>query len=415
MLRPEILAPAGDMEKLHFAIKYGADAVYLSGTLYGMRAATSNFDRDELKLAIQKAHAAGVKVYVTCNTMPRNPELDALPDYLAYLQEIGADAVILADMGVLGLAKQYAPKLPIHISTQTSIVNYASARMWHELGADRVVLARELSFEEIAEIRAKTPKALSIEAFVHGSMCMSYSGRCLLSNYLAGRDANRGACAQPCRWKYAVMEERRPGEYIPLEEDASGTFIFNSKDMCMIEYIPQLIDCGIDSFKIEGRAKTFYYAAVITSAYRSAVDSYLAAPDNWKLPSYLYDEVCRVSHREYFTGFYFGRQPDSQHTGDSTYIRDWDVCGIVESCDEDGTAVVMQKNRFQTGDSAELLLPDGTVHAFTVGELVSVDERFLTGETIRVAPHPQMKVKLKLPCKAPADTILRRDGSIAIQ
>ena len=415
MFRPEILAPAGDMEKLHFAIKYGADAVYLSGTLYGMRAATSNFDRDELKLAIEKAHAAGVKVYVTCNTMPRNAELAALPDYLAYLSEIGADAVILADMGVLSLAKRYAPSLPIHISTQTSIVNHEAARMWHDLGADRVVLARELSFEEIAEIRLKTPKELSIEAFVHGSMCMSYSGRCLLSNYLAGRDANRGACAQPCRWKYAVMEERRPGEYIPLEQDESGTFIFNSKDMCMIEYIPELIRCGIDSFKIEGRAKTFYYAAVITSAYRSAVDSYLAAPDNWKLPSYLYDEVCRVSHREYFTGFYFGRQTDSEHRGDSTYIRDWDVCGIVESCDEDGTAVVMQKNRFQTGDSAEILLPDGTVHAFTVGELVSVDERFLTGETIRVAPHPQMKVKLKLPCKAPVDTILRRDSSVAFQ
>lgn len=415
MVRPEILAPAGDMEKLHFAVKYGADAVYLSGTLYGMRAATSNFDRDELKTAINLAHAAGVKVYVTCNTMPRNSELSALPDYLSYLQEIGADAVILADMGVLALAKKYAPNLPIHISTQTSIVNYESAQMWHELGASRVVLARELSFEEIAEIRAKTPRDLSIEAFVHGSMCMSYSGRCLLSNYLAGRDANRGACAQPCRWKYAVVEERRPGEYIPVEEDASGSFIFNSKDMCMIEYIPKLIECGIDSFKIEGRAKTFYYAAVVTSAYRCAVDSYLEAPENWTLPQHLYDEVCRVSHREYFTGFYFGRQPESQHLGDSTYIRDWDVCGIVESCEEDGTAVVMQKNRFQTGDHAELLTPEGTVIPFEVSSLLSVDERFLTGETIRVAPHPQMKVQLKFPCKVPVDTIMRRDNKIEIQ
>ena len=410
MKRPEILAPAGDMEKLDYAIRYGADAVYLSGRQYGMRTASANFSNEQLRKAVEQAHQAGVKVYVTCNTMPRTQELEQLPGYFMYLEEIGADGVIVADLGVLSICKRTTSRLPVHISTQTSIVNAESARMWHELGASRVVLARELSFEEIGEIRAKTPRELEIEAFVHGSMCMSYSGRCLLSNYLTGRDANRGACAQPCRWKYQVVEEKRPGQYMPVYEDEMGSYIFNSKDLCMIAYIPQLLQCGVDSFKIEGRVKTFYYTAVITSAYRCAVNSYLAEPEGWQLPKQLYEEVCKVSHREYDTGFYFGDGRVLQHTADSEYIRDWDVCGIVKECADDGEAIVMQKNRFACGDRAELLLPDGTVEAFGIGQLQSADERFTPGEQIEAARHAQMLVKMRLPRKVPEGTIMRREN-----
>ena len=297
--KPEILAPAGDFEKMKYAIAYGADAVYLAGNSFGMRAAAANFREDELREGIAYAHARGVKCYITVNIIPSNRDLEQLPDYLSFLQEAGADALIIADVGVLSLAKKYAPGIPVHISTQTSILNHAAANYWAEQGAERIVLARELSLSEIAEIRAKTPKTLEIEAFVHGAMCISYSGRCLISQYLTGRDANHGACAQPCRWKYQLVEETRPGEYFPVVEGDKGTYLYNSKDLCMIDHLPELIAAGVDSFKIEGRNKTAYYAAGVTGAYRKAVDAYWNSgkPDAFTLPEGIRNEVVKVSHR----------------------------------------------------------------------------------------------------------------------
>ena len=300
---PELLAPAGDMEKLRFAIAYGADAVYLAGQKFGMRAAAANFDDEALRVGITYAHERGVKCYITVNIMPSERDLHALPAYLELLQDVGADALIGADVGVILLAQKYAPRVPLHISTQTSILNHEAANFWADLGAERIVLARELSLEEIAEIRANTPKTLEIEAFVHGAMCISYSGRCLISQYMTGRDANRGACAQPCRWNYALMEEKRPGEFFPVEEDARGTYLYNSKDLCMIGHIPELVRAGVDSLKIEGRNKTAYYAACVTGAYRTALDAYAADPAGFELPQFCLAEVNKVSHRDYYTGF----------------------------------------------------------------------------------------------------------------
>lgn len=404
MRRPELLSPAGDMEKLKFAIHYGADAVYLAGVEFGMRSASANFTDEALADAIVYAHARGVRVYVTVNTMPRTAELPRMQAYLTFLEKAGADAVILSDLGVLSLVQRYAPGLEVHISTQASIVNAQSARMWHSLGAKRIVLARELALDEIAEIRAKTPDTLELEAFVHGSMCVSYSGRCLLSNYMTGRDANHGNCAQPCRWSYHLMEEKRPGEYYPVEEDARGTYIFNSKDMCMIRHIPELVRAGIDSFKIEGRVKTAYYAAIVTNAYRQAIDLYSSDPESFSLPDNIASEVDKVSHREYYTGFYFGGGAQGQYYPDSAYIRDWDVCAVVDSCDGEGNACLTQKNRFFLGERLELVEPGRAPCVFTVGEMKNE-----LGETIDSAPHPHMKVMLRLPHAADPMAILRKD------
>ncbi len=401
--KPEILSPAGDYEKMRYAIAYGADAVYLSGRLFGMRAAAGNFDNQQLRDAISYAHARHVKCYVTLNIMPSNRDLDALPAYLELLQEIGADALIIADTGVLAMARRYAPRIPVHISTQTSILNYEAANFWAELGAERIVLARELSLEEIAEIRAKTPKTLEIEAFVHGAMCISYSGRCLISQYLTDRDANHGACAQPCRWQYSLVEEKRPGEYFPVEEDARGTYLYNSKDLCMIEHIPELIRAGIDSFKIEGRAKTAYYAAGITSAYRRAVDAYAAQPEGFVLPEEIRQEIGKVSHRNYYTGFYFGER-DGQFYEDSHYIRDWEISGLLQSCDAHGDAVFTLKNRFFVGETLELMQPGQPPYRFTVDAMTD-DE----GTAIEVAQHPEMRFHLRLPFAAAPFSILRRE------
>ena len=302
--RPELLCPAGDMERLKMAVAYGADAVYLAGTMFGMRSFAGNFTPEELKDAVGLCKAHGVAVNITCNTMPRNDEVARLPEWLEYLDDLRVNAVIVADVGSLALVKRHAPHVQIHISTQASIVNYQTASAWYDLGANRVILARELSMDEIREIRAKTPKDLEIEAFVHGAMCVSYSGRCLLSNYMTGRDSNRGACAQPCRYKYALMEEKRPGEYFPVYEDEKGTYIMNSRDMCMIDHIPELIEAGVDSFKIEGRAKSAYYAAIVAGAYRHAVDAALAGEP---LDPVWRDEVEHISHRHYSTGFYYGQ------------------------------------------------------------------------------------------------------------
>lgn len=403
MNKPELLSPAGDREKLVMAVEYGADAVYLAGTAFGMRASAGNFSPEELGRAVAFCHSRGVKVHVTCNTMPRNGELPRLPAFLSELDGLGADAVIVADPGVLRLARRYAPRVPIHVSTQANVINYESARAWHDMGAARIVLAREMSLPEIGELRAKTPKGLELEAFVHGSMCVSWSGRCLLSACMTGRDANRGACAQPCRYRYALMEETRPGEYYPVFEDEGGTYVFNSMDLCMIDHVSELAEAGVCSLKIEGRAKSAYYAAVLTQAYRMAVD---AAAEGRPLSPVWREEVEKVSHRPYHTGFYFGSGQARQHTADSRYIREWDVAAVVTGCDGDGNAEVSQRNRFQTGDRLELVGPGLEPVSFTAGELRDED-----GEAVPAAPHPLMKVRLRLPVPAPEYSVLRRAAS----
>ena len=398
----ELLAPAGDMERLEMAVAYGADAVYLAGTTFGMRSFAGNFTPEELKRAVALGHKKGVRVHVTCNTMPRNDEVARLPEWLTYLDQVGVDAVILADVGVMALAGKYAPHVQRHISTQASIVNYETARAWHDLGADRVILARELSLDEIREIRAKTPPELELEAFAHGAMCVSYSGRCLLSNYMTGRDSNRGACAQPCRYQYALMEEKRPGEYFPVYEDEKGTYIMNSRDMCTIDHVAQLMDAGLDSLKLEGRAKSAYYAAIVTGAYRHAIDAALAGQP---LDPVWRDEVEHISHRHYSTGFYFG-QP-GQFTQDSRYIRDWQIVAKVRSCTPDGRAVLTLNNKFSVGDQLELVGPGLRPCPVTVKALWDED-----GERLDQVRKPQMVFQLDLPCQAPPLSLLRRRADL---
>ena len=398
----ELLAPAGDMERLEMAVAYGADAVYLAGTAFGMRSFAGNFTPEELKRAVDLCHKKGVRVHVTCNTMPRNDEVARLPEWLSYLDQVGVDAVILADVGVMALAGKYAPHVQRHISTQASIVNYETARAWHDLGADRVILARELSLDEIREIRAKTPPELELEAFAHGAMCVSYSGRCLLSNYMTGRDSNRGACAQPCRYQYALMEEKRPGEYFPVYEDEKGTYIMNSRDMCTIDHVAQLMDAGLDSLKLEGRAKSAYYAAIVTGAYRHAIDAALAGQP---LDPVWRDEVEHISHRHYSTGFYFG-QP-GQFTEDSRYIRDWQIVAKVRSCTPDGRAVLTLNNKFSVGDQLELVGPGLRPCPVTVEALWDED-----GERLDQVRKPQMVFQLDLPCQAPPLSLLRRRADL---
>ena len=405
--KPELLSPAGDPERLQMAIRYGADAVYLAGKQYGMRAKCGNFNDDELAEAVRFAHAHGAKVYVTANILARTVEIAQMPPFLQLCQDIGVDAFILGDLGVFKAAEKYAPKVERHISTQMGIVSADTARAWYELGATRVVLARELTLHEICEIREKIPRELELEAFVHGAMCVSFSGRCLLSNYLAGRDANHGACAQPCRWKYALMEEKRPGEYFSIEEDDGGTYIMNSRDLCMIDHIPELIEAGIDSFKIEGRAKSAYYAACVTNAYRHGID---AAADGVPLAPVWRNEVEKISHRHYYQGFFYGRPEQGQFYEDARYIRDWDVCAYVVSCDEEGNAVLTQRGRFWAGDTLELLIPGREPVSFRVDEMYNGE-----GEKITYCPHPQMEIRMRLPVPAPEYSILRRDTAQGIR
>ena len=403
MSRIELLSPAGDMERLKMAVAYGADAVYLAGTDFGMRSFAGNFTPEELPRAVEHAHKHGVKVHVTVNTMPRNDEVVSLPAYLEQLQDAGVDALILADLGAFTLAGKYAPKCQRHVSTQQSIANYECAKAWYDLGASRVVLARECSLEEIRTIREKTPKELEIETFGHGAMCVSYSGRCLLSNYMTGRDSNRGACAQPCRYQYALMEEKRPGEYFPVFEDEKGTYILNSRDMCMIDHLQDLQDVGVDCIKIEGRAKSSYYAAVVTGAYRHAIDDIAAGrpvDPVWR------DEVDHVSHRIYSTGFYYGFP--GQYTENSRYIREWQVCAIVESCDENGLARCSLRNKFKAGDVIEAVGPDTRPFQLTVPMM-----RDLDGNDLEEPRTPQMLFDLQLPCPVPPLTILRRSVDLS--
>lgn len=397
--RPELLAPTGDMECLRAALDFGADAVYLAGQMFGMRTAPSNFTREELQTAVALAHARGVRVYVTCNTVPRNKEIDLLPDYLAFLQEAGVDALIVTDLGVIDLAKRYAPKAELHVSTQAGITNYAAANAFYQLGAKRVVLARETTMEEIAEIRAKTPKDLEIEAFVHGAMCMSFSGRCLLSNYMAGRDANRGACAQPCRWKYALVEEKRPGQYMPIYQEGEGSYILNSKDMCMVRHLPELLRAGVTSLKIEGRAKSSYYVAVTTNAYRWALDELEQHPDIPVSP-WIVEELDKISHRPYSTGFYLGGEP-GQETVQGGYVRNYEVIAVCEDY-HDGIAILSQRNRFFRGETADVLEVGEQPFDLPLDELFDQD-----GQPIESAPHATMTVLLKTERPLKRGAILR--------
>ena len=394
--KPELLSPAGDFERLRMAVLYGADAVYLAGTDFGMRAFAGNFSPEGLREAVEFAHGHGVRVHCTVNTMPRNGEADRLPAHLELLEDAGVDAVILADLGAFRLAGKYAPHVERHVSTQAGVTNYLAAQSWYELGAKRVILARELSLEEIRTIREKTDPALELEAFVHGAMCVSYSGRCLLSNYMTGRDSSRGACAQPCRYQYALMEEKRPGEFFPVEETPQGTYIMNSRDMCMIDHLDDLL--FLDSLKIEGRAKSAYYAAVATAAYRHGLD---AAISGTPLDPVWRDEVEHLSHRPYATGFFYG-QP-GQFYDDARYVRQWQVAAIVTDCDAEGNAVLSLRNKFHTGDEVELVGPDLRPFSVIVPELSDED-----GLPLFEAKTPQMLFHMKLPRQVPPWTIVRR-------
>ncbi|KAB3537350.1 U32 family peptidase [Alkaliphilus pronyensis] len=406
MTKVELLAPAGDLERLKIAIMYGADAVYVGGQIFGLRAAAKNFTLEELEEAVKFAHHRGVKVFVTANIIPHNDDLYELPDYLKKLEFIGIDAVIVSDPGTFSIVKEAVPNMEVHISTQANNANYRTLQFWHKQGAKRVVLARELSFNEINEMREKTPADLELEAFIHGAMCISYSGRCLLSNYMANRDANRGECAQPCRWKYALVEEKRPGEYMPVYEDERGTYIMNAKDLCMINHIDKAIKAGIKSLKIEGRMKTTYYVATVVRAYRKAIDSYLKSPQNWTCPPELYEELQKASHREFTTGFYFEKPGKDEHLySDHSYVRNYEFIGMVLEGDKgNGLTVVEQRNRFYKGDKIEVLSPRDEIIYTTIENMW--DE---AGNEIEVAPHPKQIVKMKLNCKLKPYDILRKE------
>lgn len=397
----EVLSPVGDMERLYAALDFGADAVYLGGTAFGMRASSAYFDTERLKKACEEVHSRGKRVYLTCNTLPRNSEIIHFEEFVKNACDAGVDALIANDIGVFSLIKKYAPDMEIHISTQAGIVNFVTANEFYNMGAKRVVLARELSLEEIAEIRAKTPKELEIECFVHGAMCVSFSGRCLLSQYLVNRDANRGECAQPCRWGYHLMEEKRKNEFYPIFEDEKGTYILNAKDMCMINHIDKLAEAGVDSFKIEGRAKSSYYVSVITNAYRKAMDIYKADPNNFELPQWLKDEVFKVSHRAYCTGFFFGHPKESQYYENGGYIREYDVVAIIKEC-YGGRIYAEQRNKFNKGDEVEILSPDGAPVTMTVEKMF--DE---WDNEIETANHAAMKLSIESDLKFAKNSIIR--------
>lgn len=402
MRKVELLAPAGDLERLKIAFTYGADACYIGGEIFGMRSAAKNFTLEEMKEGVEFAHNMGKQVFVTINIIPRNEELNQLESYLLELDKIGVDAVIVSDPGVLSMVKKTIPNMEIHISTQASTTNSESAKFWYNQGAKRVVMARELSFEEIKELRDNTPKDMDIEAFVHGAMCMSYSGKCVISNYTTGRDANRGACAQSCRWKYTLVEENN-GEYLPVQDDIDASFFFNSKDLCMIEYIPQIFESGITSLKIEGRMKTAYYVATTVRAYRMAIDEYYKDPDNWKFNPIWLEELKKGSHRDYNTGFFFDRPTDTSHNYESaSYIRNYDFIGIVRER-EDDLWIVEQRNRMFVGDDIEVIGPfKETVNAKI---LKMYDE---DGNEIECAPHARQIVKMKLDVEVGKDYLLRK-------
>ncbi|MCI1943822.1 peptidase U32 family protein [Clostridium luticellarii] len=385
MKKPELLAPAGNLEKLKTAIDFGADAVYLGGNRLNLRAFADNFTDNELTQGIRYAHVRGKKAFITVNVFPHNDDLKGLEDYLKKLYKLDVDGIIVSDPGIIMTARQTVPDLELHLSTQSNSVNWMSALFWYKQGIRRIVLARELSLKEIKEIRQHLPEECEIEAFVHGAMCMSYSGRCMLSNYMTGRDSNRGQCAQPCRYKYYLMEEKRPGEYFPVFEDTEGDYILNSKDLCMIEYIPELVGAGINSFKIEGRMKSAYYVATVVKAYRRAMDAYLENPDKYVFKEKWLKDLMKASHRKYFTGFYFGDK-ESQIYENSSYIRNYDIVGVVRDYDRDnGIAVVEQRNKVFDGDIVEVLRPEGDGFTICLENMKNEEE-----ENIESAPVAQM-------------------------
>lgn len=399
----EVLSPAGNMDKLKMAIRYGADAVYCAGQSFGLRASSSNFSNEELKEAVEFAHSHGKKIYVTCNIIPHNEDLVGLEDYLKFLESIHVDAIIIADLGIFLLAKRVAPNLERHVSTQANTTNYLTTEFWKEQGASRVVVAREVSIADIKTM--KEAADIEIEAFVHGAMCISYSGRCLLSNYFTTRDANRGQCTQACRWKYSLVEENRPGEYYPIEEDQHGTYIFNSKDLCLLKYIPDLVEAGVDSLKIEGRMKSVHYAATVTKVYREAVDSYLADPEHYEVKPEWIEELEKISHRPYTEGFSV-EKPDetAQNYGESSNTQTHDFIGLVEGYNaEEGYAYLEQRNNFKVGDEVEFCQPHGELVHHVITKMT--DEE---GNEITVAPHPQMKVRLYIDTPLEQYAMMRR-------
>ena len=390
---PELLIPASSLEVLKTAVIFGADAVYIGGEAFGLRAKAKNFSLEDMKEGIAFAHAHDVKVYVTANILAHNGDLDGVRTYFEELKEIGPDALIIADPGVFNIAKEVCPEIERHISTQANNTNYGTYNFWYRQGASRVVSARELSLQELKELRAKIPADLEIETFVHGAMCISYSGRCLLSNYFTGRDANQGACTHPCRWKYAVVEETRPGEYMPVYENERGTYIFNSKDLCMIEHIPELIDSGIDSFKIEGRMKTALYVATVARTYRKAIDDYLESPELYqKNMDWYLDQISNCTYRQFTTGFFFGKPDESAQIYDNnTYVKEYTYLGIIGECTADGLYRIEQRNKFSVGEQIEIMKPDGRNIPAVVHRIV--DEE---GQEMQSAPHPKQVLYIEL-------------------
>ncbi|WAW15632.1 peptidase U32 family protein [Peptostreptococcus equinus] len=406
MEKVELLAPAGDLERLKIAFEYGADAVYLGGENFGMRTAAKNFTIEDIKEGAEFAHERGKRIFVTVNIIPHSDDFEGFEDYIKELDEAGVDALIASDPGVIQIIRDTLPNMELHISTQANTTNYQTANFWYRLGAKRVVVARELSFDEVKEIREHAPEGTDIEAFVHGAMCISYSGRCLISNYMTGRDANRGSCAQSCRWKYNLVEEKRPGEYFPVYEDERGTFFFNSKDLCMIEYIPQIIDAGITSLKIEGRMKTAYYVATVVRAYRMALDEYYKNPQSWKFNPMWLEELKKGSHRHFTTGF-FNEKPDEddQNYASASYVRNYDFVGlVVGDKDENGFFSVEQRNKMVVGDNIEIIGPFTDTMSATIKEML--DEE---GNPIEAAPHPRQIVKIKLPDNVGVNFMLRKE------
>lgn len=405
--KPELLVPAGSADVLRTAVLYGADAVYIGGEEFGLRAKAKNFTKEEMKECIAFAHEHGAKVYVTANIFAHNYDLEGAKEYFKEMAEIKPDALIISDPGMFTLAKENCPEIERHVSTQANNTNYLTYKFWYEQGAKRVVSARELSLKEIKEIRANIPEDMEIESFIHGAMCISYSGRCLLSNYFTGRDANRGECTHPCRWKYAVVEEQRPGEYLPIEENERGTYIFNSKDLCMIEHIPDIVDAGIDSLKIEGRMKTALYVACVARTYRQAIDDYFADPALYEKNMDIYrTEIAKCTYRQFTTGFYYGKpSEEDQVYGNNTYVSEYIFLGIVAQRDDKGYVYFSQKNKFCVGDVIEIMRPDGENVSAKVLEILNED-----GEQMESAPHPKQQLKVLLDACANVNDLLRVKG-----